>query len=194
MVLAAVAVACSSERYFPKPLPPAPYVQNAVGTVIRYQGFTNRVVSNEGWRTRFVDDSGRTVNRIGGFITEDPAHPVSLDTSKLSRLWPLKVGNEVNVPLTASGERWAWHFQVTGEQRIETPAGIYRTFVIEALQERLDSAGGPPVSYAHTLNYSPEAKTVARFQTTIMSGKDNGRSFGADLKSIYHPDDLLVKP
>lgn len=190
----AFAMAAGCEKYFPEPLPPAPYVSSPVGTVFRYQGFTNRVVSSDGWVTRFVDDSGRAVHRIAGFITEDPAHPVTIDTSKLSSLWPLKVGNDVTIPVSVGTERWSWSFKVTGEQQIETPGALYRTFVVEAVQSRLDSAGGAPASFGYTLNYAPEAKTVVRFQTTVLSGKDTGRSFGSDLRSIFHPGDLLIKP
>lgn len=194
VALGAVAASGGCEKYFPTPLPPAPYVNNPVGTVFRYQGFTNRVVSSKGWVTRFVDDSGRAVNRIGGFITEDPAHPLSLDTTKFNALWPLKVGNEITIPVSVGAERWSWHFKVSGEQQIQTADAVYRTFVIEAMQSRLDSADGPPVAFANTLNYAPDVKTVARFQTTIVSGKDAGRSFGSELRSIFHPDSLLLKP
>lgn len=192
--LGLLGLANGCEKYFPTPLPPAPYVNSPVGTIFRYQGFNNRVTGADGWVSRFVDDSGRAVNRIGAFITEEPKRPITLDTAKLSLLWPLKVGNEVTIPLTVGKERWSWDFKVTGEQQIDTPAGVLRSFVVEAVQSRLDSADGPPASFAHTFNYAPSVKAVARLQTMVVKGKDEGRSFGSELRGIFHPDELLIKP
>ena len=194
VTLAALALASACEKYLPAPLPPAPYVNSPPGTVFRYMTFTNRVVSANGWVTRLVDDSGRMVNRIGGFITEDPAHPITMDQTKFAQLWPLKVGNEVTIPLSVGTERWSWHFKVTGEQLIDTPAGTYRTFVVEAVQTRLDAKGGSPPVYKYVLNYAPSANAVARYLTTVLVGEEESSSYGSELRGIHHPDDVLNKP
>jgi hypothetical protein len=186
-------LAGACEKYLPDPLPPAPYVNSPPGTVFRYMTFTNRVVSANGWVSRFVDDSGRMVNRIGGFISEDPAHPITMDQSKFAQLWPLKVGNEVTIPLSVGTELWSWHFKVTGEQLIDTPAGQFRTFVVEAVQTRLDTKRGPPPSYKYVLNYAPSVNAVARYLTTVLTGEDEGRSYGSELRGIHHPDESLNK-
>ncbi len=182
------------EKYFPTPLEPAAYSVPQVGTVYRYRGFTNRVTDARGMTVSFVDDSGRAMNRIATFITEDPAHPIQFDGARLAPLWPLKIGNKVVVPVRVDAEQWQWTFEVTGEQLIETQAGEFRTFVVDALQERLDSASGPPVSIGYTLNYAPSVGAVVRFQTSILGGPGQGRSFGSELRAIYRPDDALKKP
>lgn len=194
LALAAIALAGACEKYFPAPMPPAPYVNNPPGTVLRYMTFNNRVVSGNGWVSRFVDDSGRIVNRIGGFISEDPAQPITMDQSKFAQLWPLKVGNEVTIPLSIGPELWSWNFKVTGEQLIETPAGTFRTFVVEAVQNRLGTTKVPPLSYKYVLNFAPSVNAVARYHTTVLAGKDEGRSFGSELRAIHHPDESLNKP
>ena len=76
----------------------------------------------------------------------------------------------------------------------QTQAGEFRTFVVDALQQRLDSASGPPVSLGYTINYAPSVGAVVRFHTSVLTGPGRGRSFGSELRSLYHPDDALKKP
>lgn len=182
------------EKYFPTPLEPAAYSAPKIGTVYRYRGFSNRVTAARGMSVSFVDDSGRAINRIATFITEDPAHPIQFDEARLAPLWPLKIGNKAVVPVRVDAEEWQWTFDVTGEQLIETQAGEFRTFVVDALQQRLDSASGPPVSLGYTINYAPSLGVVVRFHTSVLAGPGRGRSFGSELRSVYHPDDALKKP
>lgn len=188
LVTALVSLSGACDQISPPPIEPAPLAPVVEGTTFMYNGFKHRVTSSNGWKTTFVDDSGRVATRIGVFITDDPKNPVTIDSAKLASLWPLTAGNRAEVPLTVGTERWEWAFSVTGQQEVETPSGVYKTYVVEAVQTRLDSVPGQPrLAIAYAWNYAPSIAAVARFEGMVLSGPARGRRFGAVLRGILKP-------
>ena len=180
-LVAATVAACSQ----PEKLGPAPYVAPPVGTVYAYLGFTNTVLSSDGWRVRFADDSGRQATRVGLFITDDPIVPSLIDTAKLASLWPLETGKEVTVTMRRGNYGSRWLFHVMGQAQVAVPAGTFDTYVVQAVQ-RPEAFTDPKkqTMFAFTWWYAPKVAAVVRFETRYFSGPASGQVVKSVLKSI----------
>jgi len=185
VALAALVAGCS---LIEQPLEPAPYQPPAPGTLYRYAGFSNRVVSSDGWRTTVADDSGRVGSRLALFITEDPGRPSQADTAQLAALWPLETGKRVDLAVRSGDQSWQWKFKVVGEQRIAVPAGTFRTFLVQGVQEPEHSANPRRATrVGYTWWYAPAVAAVVRFETTYLSGPAKGRVVKSELIGIDRP-------
>jgi hypothetical protein len=181
-VAAVSLVSCDLQR---KPLGPAPYIPPPVGSKLQYVGFSNVVVSADGWKVRFADDQGRQGLRAGVFITGDSAEIASVDSTDLSHLWPLKTGNEVVMHTRRGRESIRWMFKVVGQALIDVPAGTFQTYVVQAV-ERPEKFTDPKTqtTLAFTWWFAPAINAVVRFETTYVSGAEKGRVVASTLKTI----------
>jgi hypothetical protein len=176
-----VIAGCSS----PKGLDPAPYVPPAIGTVYQYVGFKNVVLSSEGWRVRFADDKGRRATRVGVFMTDDPDTPSQIDTATLARFWPLADGKKASLRMVSGAYVSRWEFNVVGQAQVAVPAGVFETYVVQAVQ-RPDSVtdADKQTVFAYTWWYAPEVAAVVKFETTYYSGPARGQVVRSMLESI----------
>jgi hypothetical protein len=172
----------------PPPLGPAQYVAPAVGTTYRYIGFTNVVLSSEGWRVRFADDHGREGLRVGLFITDDIKHPSEIDSTALARLWPLHKGAETVVMTRRGRDQSRWMFKVIGEKYVDVPAGNFQTYIVQGVM-RPEKLTDPKTetTLAFTWWYAPSINAVVRFETTYVSGPATGQVAISALEGIEAP-------
>jgi hypothetical protein len=177
-----VALAACSE---PKPLGPARYVAPAVGTVYNYVGFKNTVLESNGWRVRFADDSGRKATHVAVFITDDPGRPSQIDSAKLASLWPLETGKEVTVTMKSGDYASQWMFRVMGQAPVAVPAGMFQTYVVQAVQrpEKFTDSKTQTI-FGFTWWYSPKIAAVVRFETRYFSGPAIGQVVRSELQSV----------
>ena len=164
---------------------PVPYVAPAPGTVYDYGAFTNTVTSSDGWRVRFTDNQGRQAERVGLFLTSDPAEPLEVAPAALDSLWPLELGRELAFRVKRGPETHRWEFRVMAGERVTVPAGTFETVVVQGVQapELVRS----PQTAATVLNswwYAPSVNAVVRFRTTYLSGPGQGRVVEGELRSI----------
>jgi hypothetical protein len=169
----------------PEALGPAPYVPPAVGTIYQYVGFKNVVLSSEGWRVRFADEKGRRATRVGLFMTDDPDTPSQIDTATLAKFWPLANGKKASLRMVSGAYVSRWDFNVVGQAQVAVPAGVFDTYVVQAVQ-RPDSVtdAEKQTVFAYTWWYAPEVAAVVRFETTYYSGPARGQVVRSMLESI----------
>jgi hypothetical protein len=169
----------------PEGLGPAPYVAPGVGTVYKYVGFSNTVLSSEGWRVRFADQTGRRATRVGVFITDDPDTPSKIDSTALAKLWPLANGKKASLRMISGSYVSRWDFNVVGQAQVAVPAGTFEAYVVQAVQ-RPDSIVDPAKQtvFAYTWWYAPDVAAVVKFETTYMSGPAQGQVVRSMLESI----------
>ena len=181
LTVAIVSAGCSK----PEGLGPAPYVPPGVGTVYKYVGFDNTVLSSEGWRVRFADQAGRRATRVAVFITDDPDTPSKIDTAALAKLWPLTDGKKVSLRMISGSYVSRWDFNVVGQAQVAVPAGTFETYVVQAVQ-RPDSLSDPAKQtvFAYTWWYAPDVAAVVKFETTYYSGPAQGQVVKSMLESI----------
>jgi hypothetical protein len=181
-LLAAIMLGACSK---PEGLGPAPYVPPAVGTVYQYVGFKNVVLASEGWRVRFADDKGRRATRVGQFMTDDPDTPSQIDTATLAKFWPLTNGKKASLRMISGAYVSRWEFNVVGQAQVAVPAGVFDTYVVQAVQ-RPDSItdAAKQTIFAYTWWYAPEVAAVVKFETTYYSGPARGQVVSSMLESI----------
>jgi hypothetical protein len=183
VLLAAATVTGCGET--PKGLEPAPYVAPAIGTMYSYVGFKNVVLSSDGWRVKFADESGKRAARVGVFITDDPDTPSRIDTAALSKLWPLANGREASILMTSGDYKSRWLFKVVGQAQVAVPAGTFEAYVVQAVQ-RPDSVTDPKKQtvFAYTWWYAPAIAAVVKFETKYVSGPAIGNTVSSMLQRV----------
>lgn len=141
-------------------LPSARYVPPPVGTLVKYDDRSYKVVRTEGYLTVFQTRKGGLQSWLYAYAlfgeTADDLYvssraPVSYDIDDknkrmLEAFWPLRVGKSVSFEVEEFGggyagapQTWEITLRVTGTAIINLNATEYATFVIE---ERARSSGG----------------------------------------------------
>lgn len=185
MLLAAGTLGGCSSKENPRELGPAAYTAPEPGTVYEYSGLKNSIVSVDGWRTHYKDGRGREGVRIAHFITDDPSRPITVDTTELKQLWPLRLGKETKVTVKRGDEVWEWEFRVVGTEMVFVPAGEYMTYIVQAVESpKLVRDPKSAYSASYSWWYAPRANAVVKFKTTYLSGPATGREFGSELEGI----------
>lgn len=198
-------------------LPPAPFKPLPEKTIIQYDDGTETVVDEAefGIRIRFKNNDGQNkfLARRGVFILEgdwvysgptNHAMKARADDDTLNALrffWPLKVGNEVTVPVTEtharSGEprEWKINLKVTRTEVVTIGGESYATFVILEKAEGdafySGAAGMPAATYEATHWYEPGSGLIMKsevFNESQLGRFDRGANLTSrELKSVRFP-------
>lgn len=146
--------------------PPAPFQQPAVGTVYRYEGFTNRIVGGNGIVTGYVDDANRAGTRFGVFFNDNPDEPLAYSPESVRALFPLRVGKKTTFTVTRGDLKWTFTARVVDTERITTPAGTFDTWVVETIETPKRTRDPATVkTRISTFWYAPSIRNVARLMT-----------------------------
>ena len=150
-----------------------------------YVGFKNVVLSSDGWRVKFADESGKRAARVGVFITDDPDMPSRIDTAALSKLWPLANGREASILMTSGDYKSRWLFNVVGEAQVAVPAGVFEAYVVQAVQ-RPEAMTDPKTQtvFTYTWWYAPTIAAVVKFETKYVSGPAIGNTVSSMLQRV----------
>jgi hypothetical protein len=164
----------------------APYKAPEVGVRYKYSGgLTNTITAVNGWRTEFVDDKGRPGSRLGLFVNEDPASPVTVDSGDLERLWPIELNKETKVTVHHGPEVYTWQFRVVSEEKVFLGNQAISCYVVQAVQDPvLVKDPRKTTSTINTWWYSPALNAVVKFKTTYVGGPTAGKAFTALLERI----------
>ena len=170
----AVSVSAQRRQASAPTLPPAPFVQPDAGTVFRYDGFENRIISGDGLVTRFVDGAGRPGERFGVFFADNPAAPMQYDSAAVAALFPLAQGRRTQFIAARGDLQWLYDARVVGTERITTPAGTFDTWVVETIEapKRTPSPATARTNIT-TFWYAPSVKNIVRLMA--ISSAPTGR-------------------
>jgi len=147
-------------------LPPAPFEQPAVGTVYRYESFTNRIIGGDGIVTRYRDEANRAGSRFGVFFNDNPNEPLGYAPDSVAALFPLSVGKTSQFTVTRGDLQWTFSARVVDTERITTPAGTFDTWVVETIETpRRTRSPALAKTRISTFWYAPSLRTVARLMT-----------------------------
>ena len=168
-------------------MPAAPYVRPRVGTRYVYRGFSNVITSAKGWRVEFRDSLGRKGARIGLFISDNPAEPLTVERGSLDSLWPLRPGATTTIVTGRKGFKWQWQLHVVDTETVVVPAGRFLTYIVEGVQSTLVTVRGGAATNATTWWYAPEIGAVARVMA--LAAGDSGKSAArrAELLAVEAP-------
>ncbi len=155
-------------------LPPAPFVQPAVGTVYRYEGFTNTITGGTGLVTRYVDQGRLGGSRFAVFFNDNIREPLAYVADSVAPLFPLAVGRQVQFGVARGDLTWLFNARVVDTERITTPAGTFDTYVVETVEAPTRTAS-PAMAQTRvsTFWYAPSVGNVVRLMTvsTTPAGK-----------------------
>lgn len=142
-------------------LAPAPFVRPAPGTRLVYTDGAFTVTKASGWRVEFVDDAKRPHMMIGGVVADSVSPPLILNEGAFEKLWPLRVGQQVQFDTQRFPAIWRWGVEVAGTERVTTDAGTFDCYVIDATVNQL--VGGRKTLTDRTLFwYAPSVNAVVR--------------------------------
>jgi hypothetical protein len=191
VALAVVACGSSGDKAPPaRPGPamvPAPYIKPVVGTRLVYDSFTTTIVKADHWRVEFRDDRGVVGARVGGFIADNPKVPLILDTAVLRRLWPLRLGNAIDIEAQRYPLIWRWHIAVTGTARIVTMAGTFDCYVVESTETPVIASSSRPYLDNTRYFYAPAINQVVRIEAERVGGPGAGARLAAELVRYEEP-------
>jgi hypothetical protein len=173
-------------------LPPANFVQPTVGTVLRYEGFSNRITGGEGARTFFVDNQNRPGLRLATFFPDNPVQPVRVDLDSLAMLWPLSVGKRTTVGLGRGQERWRVEARVIDTERVRVPAGTFDTYVVTLLESpQLVRNPATAITSLTTFWYAPRINAVVRLLNLSTAPNGTKRTRRVQLLGV---DSVVPRP
>ncbi|HKX08102.1 MAG TPA: DUF3108 domain-containing protein, partial [Stellaceae bacterium] len=119
----------------------------------------------EGKSLTTVNAAGSVVMRPGGFFT--PQSGSTYDESKLTSLWPLKVGKTVQFVQHRDNNEWRQTIKVLGTETIDTPAGRFDTFVV---QRDARGLGNTNFAATYTYWYAPSPGAIVKFDVHQKAG------------------------
>ena len=111
---------------------PAPFVRPAPGTRAVYTSHATTVTKATGWRVEVVDDAKRPLAIMGGFISDSASPPLIMNERAFADLWPLQVGQRIQIETQRFPTLWRWDIAVTTTERVTTDAGTFDCFVVDA--------------------------------------------------------------
>lgn len=169
----------TARRSKPGPaLPPAPFEQPAVGTVYRYDGFTNTITGGTGLVTMYVDQNRLGGSRFAVFFNDNIREPLAYVADSVAPLFPLAVGKHVQFGVSRRELAWLFDARVVDTERITTPAGTFDTYVVETIEApRLTGNPANARTRITTFWYAPSIRNVVRLMmvSTTPSGRKSLR-------------------
>lgn len=133
------------------------------GTVVQYNnGTTLKFAGESGFRCTYVDQNLRQADKFAVFADDSKF----LDAG-LGLLWPLSVGKQQTVSVNSSGTYLTHNFTVLRDERIETPAGTFDTFVVE------EEESGTGAQWSKRLYwYAPARRLIVKSTFTLLKTAD----------------------
>jgi hypothetical protein len=165
LLLVSVPLGAQSQRAIGRgpTMPPADFRQPAVGTVLRYEGFSNRITGGQGARTFFVDGGNRPGMRLAVFFPDNPADPLQVNLDSLALMWPLAMGKSTIVSASRGQLRWRLEGRVIDTERVRVPAGTFDTYVVTVLETpQLTRNPATARTNLTTFWYAPSINAVVR--------------------------------
>lgn len=162
------------------------YVPPKVGTRFNYDNSYQNVVRSDGKMLVTMNRSNRPFYRYGLFIGFSNLNAYQFPKEKMDALWPLKVGNSVSFDASGTSSNgyestWQWTITVLRAEDLTTPAGTYKTLVVEARERTV--AGSYEGVYTYW--YAPAISFFAKYKYEILLG--NGRPFQGTLRNVEIP-------
>lgn len=147
-------------------LPPAPFVQPEIGTVYRYEGFSNRITGGNGLTTMYADQRNQGGARFGVFFNDNITDRLAYSEDTLATLFPLSVGKRVEFGVSRGDLAWLFVARVVDTETIRTPAGTFDTYVVETI-EAPKRTRSPAVARTRisTYWYAPSVRNVVRLMS-----------------------------
>lgn len=166
---------------------PAPYLKPIVGTRLVYDAFANVIVRADSWRVEFRDERGEMGARVGGFIPDNPKIPLALDAGLFAKLWPLRIGNALDIEAQRYPLIWRWHIAVIGTAHVVTQAGPFDCFLVEAVETPVVSTSNRPYTDVTRYWYAPSIGQVVRIDAERVGGPGAGAHRTAELVRVDAP-------
>ena len=167
----------------------APYAVPAPGTKEIFTNFSNVITGRtDRWHVKFTSAAGRPGMRTGLFIPDNPSSPLTIDTTRLAQLWPLRVGTKVALEVQRYPRKWIWRIEVSGTERLKVAAGEFDTFLVTGTESQSLVTGNDKVStMLYTFWYAPSINAVVRVRSLRTDGTEELFRSGAELLRLERP-------
>jgi hypothetical protein len=154
------------------------------GTLVQYDnGTTLKFASQNGFRCRYADQNLKEAEKVAGFADDGKF----LDAG-LGLLWPLSVGKQQRVSVSASGAYLTHNFTVLRTERVSTPAGTFDTFVVE------EEETGTGAQWAKRLYwYAPEPELIVKSTFTLLKTSDTSVRAGTATAALVPGDYVAMR-
>ena len=167
-------------------LAPAPFVRPASGTRAVYTDRAFTVTKATGWRVDVVDDAKQPRAIMGGFIPDSASPPLIMGERVFGELWPLKVGQRIQIETQRFPTLWRWDIAVTTTERVKTEAGTFDCFVVDATVVTIAKGRRVTLTDRTLYWYAPSINAIVRVYERH-DGAMNVRERRFDLVRLERP-------
>jgi hypothetical protein len=154
------------------------------GTVVQYDnGTTLKFGRENGFHCGYADQNLKEAEKVAGF-----ADDAKFLDAGLGLLWPLSVGKQQRVSVSASGGYLTHNFTVLRTERVSTPAGTFDTFVVE------EEETGTGAQWAKRLYwYAPEPELIVKSTFTLLKTSDTSVRAGTATAALVPGDYVAMR-
>jgi hypothetical protein len=191
-------------------LPPAEYKPLPVGTEVKYEGWSFKVINSEGFKTSVKTASNKWFSYYGlfgkegsyvysrGNFTAETEYKEEIKTV-LKGFWPLEVGKKAEInfveylafSISAVDRAWRITLEVVGTAFLDLDGIRYPTYVV-----KVHSTGSPSPGrdfsveaedYIDTRWYHPESGLILKSERKWIHGSNEGTTIEYALKRVTYP-------
>jgi hypothetical protein len=154
------------------------------GTLVQYDnGTTLKFARQNGFHCGYADQNLKEAEKVAGF-----ADDAKFLDAGLGLLWPLSVGKQQRVSVSAGGAYLTHNFTVLRTERVSTPAGTFDTFVVE------EEETGTGAQWAKRLYwYAPDPELIVKSTFTLLKTSDTSVRAGTATATLVPGDYVATR-
>jgi hypothetical protein len=114
-----------------------------------------------------VDERQHRVIHPSAFFV--PHEGARYDRRAVEGFWPIELGKRLRFVETVGNDRWLHVMSVTRMEKLEVPAGVFRTFVVERTMQPVGEGPRPVTTYVYW--YAPDAGVIVKTEVRPGDGR-----------------------